>query len=74
MTTCGSVVDFIDVIEIAERIDRHNVRERATMPFDTERIVEALISIVNTAGLPGSHAIGVKECQGSGYTVHLGSG
>jgi hypothetical protein len=44
---------FMEAIEQARAMDRHGVRERAAEEFDTRRIVDSVISAVNTVRLGG---------------------
>jgi hypothetical protein len=43
----------MEAIEQAQVMDRHSVRDRAAEQFDTERIVDSVISAVNTVRLAG---------------------
>jgi hypothetical protein len=44
---------FVDAIEQAQAIDRPSVRAIAAEQFDTDRIVDAVITLVNTVRLAG---------------------
>ena len=44
---------FMEAIEQAQAMDRHSVRDRAAEQFDTDRIVDSIITAVNTARLGG---------------------
>ena len=44
---------FMEAIEQAQSMDRHSVRDRAAEEFDTDRIVDSIITAVNTARLAG---------------------
>jgi hypothetical protein len=46
----------MEALEQAQALDRHRVREQAAGQFDTERIVDAIITAVNTARLGGGIA------------------
>ena len=45
---------FMEAIEQAQAMDRHSVRDRAAEQFDTDRIVDSVITAVNKARLAGS--------------------
>ena len=47
---------FMEAIEQAQSMDRHSVRERAAEQFDTDRIVDSIITAVNKARLGGGLA------------------
>ena len=47
---------FMEAIEQASAMDRHSVRERAASEFDTDRIVDIIITAVNKACLGGGIA------------------
>ena len=47
---------FMAAIEQAQALDRHSVRERAAREFDTDRIVDSIITVVNNARLGGGIA------------------
>ncbi len=47
---------FMEAIEQAQSMDRHSVRERAASEFDTDRIVDRVITAVNKARLGGGIA------------------
>ena len=47
---------FLDAIEQAQAMDRQSVRDRAAEQFDTERIVDSVITAVNTVRLAGGIA------------------
>lgn len=40
---------FMEAIEEAQAANRHSVRDRAAEQFDTDRIVESIITAVNKA-------------------------
>ncbi len=42
---------FMAAIEQAQLLDRHSVRERAASEFDTDRIVDSIITAVDTVRL-----------------------
>jgi hypothetical protein len=44
---------FMEAIEEVQSLDRHGVRDRAAEEFDTERIVDSIITAVNMARLGG---------------------
>ena len=44
---------LMDAIEQAQALDRHSVRDRAAEQFDTDRIVDSIITAVNKARLAG---------------------
>ena len=44
---------FMEAIEHAQSLDRHSVRERAVSEFDSDRIVDSIITAVNKARLGG---------------------
>ena len=44
---------FMEAIEQAQSMDRHRVRDRAAEQFDTDRIVDSVITPVNTVRLAG---------------------
>ena len=44
---------FMEAIEQAQAMDRHSVRERAAEEFEAERIVDSIITAVNTVRLAG---------------------
>jgi len=39
----------MEAIEQAQKLDRHSVRDRAAEQFDSERIVDSIITAVNKA-------------------------
>ena len=43
----------MDAIEKAQSMDRHSVRDRAAEQFDTDRIVDSIITAVNKTRLAG---------------------
>jgi hypothetical protein len=45
---------FMEAIEQAQAMDRHSVRERAAERFATHRIIDDLVSTLNTARFVGS--------------------
>ena len=47
---------FMEAIEQAQSLDRHSVRDRAARQFDTDRIVDSIITAVNMARLGGGIA------------------
>jgi hypothetical protein len=47
---------FIEAFEQAQSTDRQCVRERAAEEFDTDRIVDSIITAVNKASLAGGIA------------------
>ena len=47
---------FIEAIEQAIAMDRHSVRDRVASEFDTDRIVDSIITAVNKARLGGGIA------------------
>jgi hypothetical protein len=47
---------FLNAIEQAQSIERDSVRERAAEQFDTDRIVDSIITAVNKARLGGGIA------------------
>ena len=42
---------FIEAIEEAQSMDRHSVRDRAAREFDSDRIVDSIITAVDKARL-----------------------
>ena len=44
---------FMEAIEQAQAMDRHSVRDRAAREFDSDRIVDSIITAVNKARLGG---------------------
>jgi hypothetical protein len=44
---------FMDAIEQAQGMDRHGVRDRAADQFDTDRIVDSIITAVDNVRLTG---------------------
>jgi hypothetical protein len=47
---------FMEAIEQAQALDRHSVRDRAAVQFDSDRIVDSIITAVNMACLAGGIA------------------
>ncbi len=46
---------FMEAIEQAQSMDRQTVRDRAAEQFDTDRIIDDVITALNTARLGGEH-------------------
>ena len=44
---------YLEAIEQAQAMDRHSVRGRAAEEFDTDRILDSVITAVNTVRLAG---------------------
>ena len=44
---------FMEAIEEARSMDRHRVRDRAASEFDTDRIMDAVITYLHTSRLSG---------------------
>lgn len=44
---------FMEAIEEAQSMDHHSVWEPATGQFDSDRVVDSIITAVNTARLAG---------------------
>ena len=51
-----ALADYLEAIEQAQALDRHSVRDRAAQQFDTDRIVDSIITAVNKARLGGGIA------------------
>ncbi len=51
--TSGRLAVYLEAIEQAQAMDRHSVRDRAAEEFDTDRIVDSIITAVNKARLGG---------------------
>ena len=47
---------FMEATEQAQSMDRHSVRDRAAREFDSDRIVDSIITAVNKARLGGGNA------------------
>ena len=52
----AALTGFMEAIEEAQALDRHSVRDRATRQFDSDRIVDSIITAVNKARLGGGFA------------------
>ncbi len=52
---------FMDALEQAQTLDRYSVRDRAADQFDSDRIVDSIITAVNKArlgrGIEGSGSV-----------------
>jgi hypothetical protein len=48
-----TIAIFIEAIEQAQSMDCHSVRDRAAEEFDTDPIVDSIITAVNKARLAG---------------------
>ena len=44
---------FMEAIEQAQAMDRHRLRDRAAGDFDSDRIVDSVITLLDTARLGG---------------------
>ena len=56
-----ALADFMEAMEQAQVMDRHSVRDRASDVFDTNRIVDSIITTVNTARLGGGIGTAASE-------------
>ena len=51
-----ALVRYLEAIHHAQSMDRHSVRDRADRQFDTDRIVDSIITAVDMARLGGGIA------------------
>jgi hypothetical protein len=59
----------MEAIEQAQAMDRHSVRDRAAEEFDSERIVDSIITALNTARLTAGIATTLAALMQLGFDL-----